>query len=135
MQQELLAYESPPIRGSPGPSPLVSAVVLVMWSALAGLPGGILLEGYACFFGAACHLGRLPSYGRPDPGTLPARVMFPSSMGPLCFAVVTLAVAVLCRRLFRNSLKAQFMVVGVLAAVLWMLVVVDPLGALNWYMD
>jgi hypothetical protein len=135
MHQQPLAYQTPTFKRDTGSCGAVATIALVLWAAVAGLPGAFLFCVYTSFLSAALYLRRFPSYGQPDPKTLPVSVTFTWSMFPVVFVALTIASAFLCRYFFRNSLKAQFVLIGAVAATMWFFVIVDPFGAFNWFAD
>ena len=61
---------------------------IVVLYVIASFPSGMLLGIYASFVSAAIYLGRFPSYGNPDPKTLPNWVMLPDTLGLLGIVLV-----------------------------------------------
>ena len=132
-QTPMLDYQSRTDRSAFGSDPLGKVAVIIL-SLVAGLPGGILLHTYACYFSAARYLGYFPTYARPDPRTLPAGVMFGNWVMTLGFALTVLVVVVICLRVLRSSVIRLLVALGC-AASLWALLIADPGGAFSWKMD
>jgi hypothetical protein len=113
----------------------VLITIAVLSYAVAALPSGMLLGIYLSFALASFHLGRIPSYGNPDPRTLPNWVMGSSSLMCPGMALVP-AVTALVAWCLRRSLPGMMWIAPVVLAVLaWTLLWADPLGALNWWAD
>ena len=126
-----LDYASPKTQSSAGLSVIIAAV----FYAIAALPSGMLLGIYLSFALASVHLGRMPSYGNPDPKTLPDWVMSPSVLALPGMALVPGVVAFLSSR-FRGRLPRIVVIAPVALAVLaWTLFITDPFGAMNWWVD
>jgi hypothetical protein len=129
----MLEYRSPPRRPGFGFDAL-GKVTVVGLSFVAGLPGGFLLYTYACYLSAARYLGYFPTYGRPDPGTLPAGVMFGNWLISFGLALTVLVVLVICLVMIRSSPIRLWVALGC-AVLLWALFIADPVGAFNWRAD
>jgi MFS family permease len=115
--------------------------LIVLIGAIAALPlfGITLLYTFA--LRAALFLGHWPSYNNPDPKTLPDRFHpqseFLEIVLPLVISVsVTNLVAFLVTRVRSND---RFLYAVGMALASWVisyiLIVLDPVGVLNWYLD
>jgi hypothetical protein len=109
--------------------------------ALAALPAFFLASVHTFAMRAALFLGHWPSYDNPDPKTLPDRFHpqseFLEVLIPVGVSVALTSLFALLIRRVRSPLSiSHALIVGMaLAGLSFILLILDPAGALNWIMD
>jgi hypothetical protein len=113
----------------------VGLVLIVLLYAVASIPSGLLLALYVNFTATALYLGRFPAYSKPDPKDLPAFVTSGEFLALPGMVMVPAFVAFVAWRLGRR--RPEFMLLAPIALALgaWIMMVADPFGAMNWWLD